>query len=89
MHYITYGFYSPKGDVIDGRIDYGKPPKKIIAVDYFKKELAVDHKHFQFRLMGNELVEVTDVLSGSVLYVNIACDNVPAMINDILKQIGN
>jgi hypothetical protein len=63
--------------------------KKIIALDYFEKALAVDNKHFQFRLMGNELVEVTDVLSGSIQYVNVACDNVPAMMYDILKQAGN
>lgn len=63
--------------------------KKIIALDYFEKALAVDNKHFQFRLMGNELVEVTDVLSGSIQYVNVACDNVPAMMYDILKQAGD
>lgn len=63
--------------------------KKIHALYYFEKMLALDDKHFQFELLGNELVEVTDLLSGSVRYVNIACDNVPAMIYDILKQAGD
>ena len=63
--------------------------KKIKALDYFEKTLEVDDKHFKFVLLGNELVEVTDLLSGSVQYVNIACDNVPAMIYDILKQAGD
>ncbi len=63
--------------------------KKVHALDYFEKALALDDKHFQFVLLGNELVEVTDLLSGSVRYVNIACDNVPAMIYDILKQTGD
>ena len=63
--------------------------KKVQALDYFEKALALDDKHFQFVLLGNELVEVTDLLSGSVRYVNIACDNVPAMIHDILKQAGD
>ena len=60
--------------------------KKVHALE---KALALDDKHFQFVLLGNELVEVTDLLSGSVRYVNIACDNVPAMIYDILKQAGD
>lgn len=63
--------------------------KKIKALDYFEKTLEVDDKHFKFVLLGNELVEVTDLLSGSVQYVNIACDKVPAMIYDILKQAGD
>lgn len=63
--------------------------KKVHALYYFEKILALDDKHFQLELLGNELVEVTDLLSGSVRYVNIACDNVPAMIHDILKQAGD
>lgn len=63
--------------------------KKVHALYYFEKMLALDDKHFKFELLGNELVEVTDLLSGSVRYVNIACDNVPAMIYDILKQAGD
>lgn len=63
--------------------------KKVHALYYFEKALALDDKHFQFVLLGNELVEATDLLSGSVRYVNIACDNVPAMIYDILKQAGD
>lgn len=63
--------------------------KKVHALYYFEKMLALDDKHFKFELLGNELVEVTDLLSGSVRYVNVACDNVPAMIHDILKQAGD
>ena len=40
--------------------------KKVQALDYFEKALALDDKHFQLVLLGNELVEVTDLLSGSV-----------------------
>lgn len=63
--------------------------KKITALYYFEKALALDDKHFKFVLLGNELVEVTDLLSGSIQYVNVACDNVPAMMYDILKQAGD
>lgn len=62
--------------------------KKVKALYYFERMLALDDKHFQFVLLG-ELVEVTDLLSGSVQYVNVACDNVPAMMYDILKQAGD
>lgn len=63
--------------------------KKVQALYYFEKMLALDDKHFKFVLLGNELVEVTDLLSGTVRYVNVACDNVPAMMLDILKQAGD
>lgn len=63
--------------------------KKVQALYYFENMLALDDKHFKFVLLGNELIEVTDLLSGSVRYVNVACDNVPAMILDILKQAGD
>jgi len=63
--------------------------KKVQALYYFEKMLELDDKHFKFVLLGNELIEVTDLLSGSVQYVNVACDNVPAMIHDILKQAGD
>lgn len=63
--------------------------KKVQALYYFENMLALDDKHFKFVLLGNELIEVTDLLSGSVRYVNVVCDNVPAMIHDILKQAGD
>lgn len=46
--------------------------KKVKALYYFERMLALDDKHFQ-----------------SVQYVNVACDNVPAMMYDILKQAGD
>lgn len=63
--------------------------KKVQALYYFENMLALDDKHFKFVLLGNELIEVIDLLSGSVRYVNVACDNVAAMIHDIYKQAGD
>lgn len=63
--------------------------KKIAALEYFEEALAVGEKLFAFRLLGNEMIEVTDLVSGNKCYVNIACDNVPAMLYDILKQAGD
>jgi len=63
--------------------------KKIRALVCLEKILAIDDRHFMFRLLGNEMVEVTDMISGNTCYVNIACDNVPAMVYDILKQAGD
>ena len=63
--------------------------KKVQALYYFENMLALDDKHFKFVLLGNELIEVTDLLSGSVRYVNVACDNVAAVIYDIYKQAGD
>lgn len=63
--------------------------KRIRALIYLEKILAIDDRYFMFRLLGNEMVEVTDLESGNQCYVNIACDNVPAMVYDILKQAGD
>lgn len=59
------------------------------ALRYFEKILAEDDKLFRFRLIDDETVEVMDVISGYTKQVNIACDNVPAMMLDILKQAGD
>ena len=62
---------------------------KRAALVYFEKILAEDDKLFHFTLVDDETVEVKDVISGYTKLVNVACDNVPAMIYDILKQAGD
>ena len=62
---------------------------KRAALVYFEKILAEDDKLFRFTLVDDETVEVKDVISGYTKLVNVACDNVPAMIYDILKQAGD
>lgn len=62
---------------------------KIGALMYFMKALDFGGKHFDFMLLDDETVEVTDMESGCKRKVNVACDNVPAMMLDILKQAGD
>lgn len=52
-------------------------------------ELAAGGKYFQLKLVDDETVEVTDMESQAVRCVNIACDNVPAMLYDILRQAAD
>lgn len=59
------------------------------ALRYFEKILAEDDKLFRFRLIDDETVEVMDVISGYTKQVNVACDNVAAVIYDIYKQAGD
>ena len=56
--------------------------KKVQALYYFEKMLALDDKHFKFVLLGNELIEVTDLLSGSVQYVNCLLYTSPSPRDD-------
>lgn len=62
--------------------------KKVHALDYFEKALALDEKHFFFQLIDDETIHVTDIESGNSRLVNVACDNIPAMLYGILKQAG-
>lgn len=63
---------------------------KLNALTCFMKALDFGGKHFDFMLLENgETVEVKDLESGCKRKVNIACDNVPAMMLDILKQAGD
>lgn len=64
--------------------------RKMIALGRFEQALAAGGKYFQLKLINDETVEVTDLESQAVKHVNIACDNVPAMLFDILgkQQIG-
>lgn len=62
---------------------------KIHALKHFEKALAAGGKYFDLDLINNETVAVIDRISGNEKRVNIACDNVPAMLYDILKQAGD
>lgn len=62
---------------------------KRAALSHFEKALAEGDKLFRLTLIDDETVEVTDIRGGSTKHVNIACDNVSAMLLDILKQAGD
>lgn len=59
--------------------------KKVQALDYFEKMLALDDKHFQLVLLGNELVEVTDQLAQAqaVLDMNLT----DGLQEEVLKKV--
>lgn len=61
---------------------------KMKALIYLERALALDEKHFFFQLIDGETIHVTDIESGNSRLVNVACDNIPAMLYDILKQAG-
>lgn len=61
---------------------------KLKALIYLERALALDEKHFFFQLIDDETIHVTDIESGNSRLVNVACDNIPAMLYDILKQAG-
>ena len=63
--------------------------RKMIALGRFEQALAAGGKYFQLKLINDETVEVTDLESQAVKHVNIACDNVPAMLFDILRQAAD
>ena len=61
--------------------------KKLEALHYLERALGVDDKWFSFRLSDDgNTVKVTDLESHCTRDVNIALDNVQAMIYDILRQ---
>lgn len=60
---------------------------KMKALVYLERAMALDGKYFFLQLVNDETVKVTDE-SGNSRLVNVACDNIPAMIYDILKQAG-
>lgn len=61
--------------------------KKQKALHFLELALGVDDKWFSFRLSDDgNTVNVTDLESHSTRDVNIALDNVPAMIYDILRR---
>ena len=63
---------------------------KAEALEYFEKALEAGGKHFILMLSDDgETVDVIDEENGARRTVNIACDNVPAMMLDILKQAGD
>lgn len=63
--------------------------RKLIALARFEQALVAGGKYFQLKLVDDETVEVTDMESQAVRRVNIACDNVPAMLYDILRQAAD
>lgn len=63
--------------------------RKLIALGRFEQALAAGGKYFQLKLIDDETVEVIDLESQAVRRVNIACDNVPAMLYDILRQAAD
>jgi hypothetical protein len=63
--------------------------RKILALVHLEQALAAGGKCFQLKLVDDETVEVTDMESQAVRCVNIACDNVPAMLYDILRQAAD
>lgn len=63
--------------------------RKILALGHFEQALAAGGKHFSLKLIDDETVEVIDLESQAVKHVNIACDNVPAMLFDILRQAAD
>lgn len=63
--------------------------RKILALVHLEQALAAGGKCFQLKLIDDETVEVTDLESQAVKHVNIACDNVPAMLFDILRQAAD
>lgn len=60
---------------------------KMKALIYLERAMALDGKYFFLQLVDDETVKVTDE-SGNSRLVNVACDNIPAMLLDILKQAG-
>lgn len=63
--------------------------RKILALVHLEQALAAGGKCFQLKLIDDETVEVIDLESQAVKHVNIACDNVPAMLFDILRQAAD
>ena len=63
--------------------------RKILALVHLEQALAAGGKCFQLKLIDDETVEVIDLESSAVKHVNIACDNVPAMLFDILWQAAD
>jgi hypothetical protein len=63
--------------------------RKILALVHLEQALAAGGKCFQLKLIDDETVEVIDLESSAVKHVNIACDNVPAMLFDILRQAAD
>lgn len=64
--------------------------KKQKALHYLELALGVDDKWFSFRLSDDgNTVKVTDLESHCTRDVNIALDNVPGMIYDILRQAND
>lgn len=62
---------------------------KRVALYHLEMALSADDKLFRFILIDDDTVQVTDVISGYTRQVNVAYDNVPAMLLDILKQAGD
>lgn len=63
--------------------------RKILALVHLEQALAAGGKCFQLKLIDDETVEVIDLESSAVKHVNIACDNVPAMLFDIFRQAAD
>ena len=63
--------------------------RKILALVHLEQALAAGGKCFELKLIDDETVEVIDLESSAVKHVNIACDNVPAMLFDILRQAAD
>ncbi len=63
--------------------------QKIMALAHFESALAAGDKHFQLKLIDKDTVELTDLEGGATKNINIALDNVPAMLYDILRQGGD
>ena len=63
--------------------------RKILALVHLEQALAAGGKCFQLKLIDDETVEVIDLESSAVKHVNIPCDNVPAMLFDILRQAAD
>lgn len=62
---------------------------KMKALIYLERAMALDGKYFFLQLVDDETVKVTDSESGNSLLVNVACDNLPAMLLDFSSKPGH
>ncbi|WP_302360318.1 hypothetical protein [uncultured Megasphaera sp.] len=67
--------------------DYERKTKALV---FLEAALACDGKFFRLELSNDgDTVQVRDIKAGGSRVVNVAADNVPAMIFDVLKQAGD
>lgn len=62
---------------------------KETALKHLEMALLADERFFGLKLIDDDTVEVTDLMSGYSRKVNVHMDNVPAMLFDVLKQAAD
>lgn len=59
------------------------------ALFFFASALACEEYRFELNFLDEETVEVYDIKTNARKNVNIAADNIPVMLYDILRQAGD